>query len=103
MRVSPAIDTWIGGNARSLWTALEHLPVQPPMSPIATLSASSAWSARERLNPFPPQASLEAISRITPPKVMQGTVRVRSKLGLTVTVMLMAAALNPYPSPRWRG
>src|SRR5262245_24203425 len=66
-----------------------RVPVSPPASPVATTGTSSRLSARATLIPFPPARVRPPLARCRWPRWKLGTVSVRSRAALRVTVTII--------------
>ncbi len=101
VRVSPSTCTKSVGMPIAPRPRSSNCPAAPPTKPIAKLSTPSAPSARETFRPLPPQSKRDAVARVISLNTICGTVNVRSKTGLGVTVMIVA--ISAFLSSFYRG
>src|SRR5436189_121757 len=98
VRDSSAMRTKSLRIASSVSCSTRRVPVRPPASPVATTGTSSRFSARATLIPLPPARVSPPLARCRWPRWKLGTVSVRSRAALSVTVTIMASASrNPSP------
>src|SRR5918996_1211745 len=69
-----------------------RVPVPPPARPVAMTGTSSRLRARAMLMPLPPGSAKPSLARCRCPSWKLGTVRIRSRAALRVTVMIMSGA-----------
>src|SRR5512133_1075305 len=96
VRDSSAMRTKSLRIASSVSSLTMRVPVNPPASPVATTGTSSRFSARATLIPLPPASVRPPLARCRWPRWKLGTVRVRSRAALSVTVTIMRLG-DPSP------
>src|SRR5947207_6202226 len=98
VRDSSAMRTKSLRIASPVSSSTMRVPVRPPASPVATTGTSSRFSARATLIPLPPARVSPPLARCRWPRWKLGTVSVRSRAALSVTVTIMASgSRNPSP------
>src|SRR5262245_46426089 len=96
VRDSPAMCTKSLRSASPVSCSTMRVPVSPPASPVATTGTSSRFSARATLMPLPPARVSPPLARCRWPRWKLGTVSVRSRAALSVTVTIIGLR---HPTP----
>jgi len=90
-RVQPPTGTCAIGTSAAASIRTSSWPSGPPKGMTARDSMPNARSARVTFTPLPPGSMRTVSARFTPPRRSRSTSRVRSRLGLSVSVTIMRA------------